>query len=98
MADARDRAIQQLLKENERRNREILAGFNPLTGRGAPGPRVKVKIPDHPIPVQYMPERCVHHNLLIRKLLKHGSIKKYITDEMGWEMTDEHFQDVVYAS
>lgn len=92
-----EQEIQALVRENIRRNREIFEGFNPVTGRGAPGPRIKVKIPDSPIKVQYMPERCVKHNVLIKGILKAGSIKKYITDEIGWEYTDEHYQDVVYA-
>ena len=87
----------ELVRENIRRNREIFEGFNPVTGRGAPGPRVKVKLPDSPVKVQYMPERCAKHNVLIKKLIKHGSIRKYITDEMGWEYTEERHQDVVYA-
>ena len=90
-------AISAMVAENIRRNREIFEGFNPVTGRGAPGPRVRVKIPDSPIKVQYMPERCVKHNILIKKLIKRGTIRKYITDELGWEYTDERYQDVVYA-
>ena len=98
MADIGDNAeILKLVKENDRRNREIFEDFNPVTGRGAPGPRTKVKIPDFPIKVQYLPDRCVKHNLLIKRVLKRGSIRKYITDELGWEFTDEHYQEVVYA-
>lgn len=98
MADGKDeeRLIAEMLQENERRNVEMFEGFNPVTGRGAPGPRVKVKIPDCPIPVQYMPERCVKHNIELKKVLKAGSIKTYITDVIGWEYTDEHYQQVVY--
>lgn len=91
------KAVDALIIENIRRNREIFEGFNPVTGRGAPGPRIKVKLPDCPIKVQYMPERCVKHNILIKRLVKRGSIKKYITDELGWEYTEERYQDVVYA-
>lgn len=87
----------ELVRENLRRNREIFEGFNPVTGRGAPGPRIKVSIPDSPIKVQYMPERCVKHNILIKKLIKHGTIRKYITDEMDWEYSAERWQDVVCA-
>lgn len=78
MADGKDeeRLIAEMLQENERRNVEMFEGFNPVTGRGAPGPRVKVKIPDCPIPVQYMPERCVKHNIELKKVLKAGSIQK----------------------
>ena len=97
MDKKRQKEIDALVLENIRRNREIFEGFNPVTGRGAPGPRVKVKIPDSPIKVQYMPERCVKHNKIIKDIIKHGSIRKYITDEIGWEYTDERYQDVVYA-
>ena len=97
MKQASDKEIDALIRENIRRNREIFEGFNPVTGRGAPGPRIKVKIPDSPIKVQYMPERCVKHNKIIKDIIKRGSIKKYITDEIGWEYTEERYQDVVYA-
>ena len=95
---AEQKEIEALVRENIRRNREIFEGFNPITGRGAPGPRTKVKIADFPFKVQYMPDRCVKHNVLIKKLIKHGSVRKYITDELDWEYTDEHYQDVVYAA
>ena len=97
MKQASDKETDALIRENIRRNREIFEGFNPVTGRGAPGPRIKVKIPDSPIKVQYMPERCVKHNKIIKDIIKRGSIKKYITDEIGWEYTEERYQDVVYA-
>lgn len=89
-------ALQDLVRENIRRNREIFEGFNPVTGRGAPGERVKIVLPDSPIRVQYMPKRCVEHNIFLKQLIKAGSIKKYI-DQLGWEYTDEHYQDVVRA-
>lgn len=89
--------IESLVLENIRRNREIFEGFNPVTGRGAPGPRVKVVLPDSPIRVQHMPERVAKHNTIVKKLIKHGSIKKYITDEMGWDYTPERYEEVVYA-
>jgi hypothetical protein len=89
--------VEALVKENERRNHEMFDGFNPITGRGAPGPRKKVKIPDCPIRVQYMPERIVEHNIFLKKVLKRGSIRKYIEDELGWEFNDETFEDVVCA-
>ena len=92
-----DGEIRAMLVENDRRNMEMFDGFNPVTGRGAPGERVKVKISDCPIKVQWMPERCVKHNALVKGIVKRGSIKKYITDELGWEYTDEHYQDVVHA-
>lgn len=96
MADVADKDVLLLIQENERRNIEMFEGFNPVTGRGAPGPRTKVKIPDFPIKVQYMPDRCVQHNRELKRVIKAGSIKKYITDVVRWEYTEEHYQDVVY--
>ena len=86
-----------MVRENQRRNREIFDGFNPVTGRGAPGSRIKVKIPDCPVRVQYMPERSVQHNILIKAVIRRGTVKKYITDELHWEYNEDTYQDVVYA-
>ena len=110
MAESRDKTIlveeqvktnakiyDKLVLENIRRNREIFEGFNPVTGRGAPGPRVKVVLTDAPIIVQHMPERVAKHNVLVKKLIKHGSIRKYIEDELHEDYSDELYEDVVYA-
>lgn len=86
----------ELVKANKERNREIFEGFNPVTGKGCPGERVLVKIPDFPVKRQWMPRRCVEHNRELKKIIKCGSIKKYITDEIGWEYNEEHVQDVIY--
>lgn len=88
---------ERLVLENIRRNREIFEGFNPVTGRGAPGPRVKVVLPDSPIRVQHMPERVAKHNFIVKKLIKHGSIRKYIEDELDEDFSQERYEDVVYA-
>lgn len=89
--------IASMLAENHRRNCDMFDGFNPVTGRGAPGERVKISIPDCPIKTQWMPKRIAEHSILLKKVLKCGSIRKFITDEMGWEYTDERFQDTVCA-
>lgn len=85
-----------LVRANKERNREMFEGFNPVTGRGCPGERVLVKIPDFPIKRQWMPRKVAEHNRELKKVLKRGSIRKYITDEIGWEYTEEHVQDVIY--
>jgi len=108
MADAGDKATleqvrtdakvyDRLVLENIRRNREIFEGFNPVTGRGAPGPRVKVVLPDAPIRVQHMPERVAKKNFIVKKIIKHGSIRKYIEEELGEDFSQERYEDVVYA-
>ena len=47
--------IADLLKENDRRNEIIYAKFDPITGEGSVGERVRVEIPDFIIPVQWLP-------------------------------------------
>lgn len=89
-------AVVDLCKENLRRNREIFEGFNPVTGRGCPGERVLVKIPDFPIKRQWMPRRVAEKNRELKKIIKCGSIEKYIKEELLWEYTEEHIMDVIY--
>ncbi len=91
-----DAEIQALVQENIRRNREIFEGFNPVTGRGCPGERVLVKIPDFPIKRQWMPRRVAEENRELKKIIKCGSIEKYIKEELLWEYTEEHIIDVIY--
>ena len=90
------KAVVDLCKENLRRNREMFEGFNPVTGKGCPGERVLVKIPDFPIKRQWMPRRVAEQNRELKKILKKGSIEKYIKEELHWEYTEEHVQDVIY--
>ena len=90
-----DAEIQELVQENLRRNRVIFDGFNPVTGKGCPGERVLVKIPDFPIKRQWMPRRVAEKNRELKKILKCGSIEKYIKEELQWEYTDEHVMDVL---
>jgi len=89
-------AVVDLCKENLRRNREIFEGFNPVTGRGCPGERVLVKIPDFPIKRQWMPRRIAEQNRELKKIIKCGSIEKYIKEELQWEYNEEHVMDVIY--
>ena len=89
-------AVADLCKENLRRNREMFEGFNPVTGRGCPGERVLVKIADFPIKRQWMPRRVAEKNRELKKIIKCGSIEKYIKEELLWEYTDEHIMDVIY--
>lgn len=91
-----DEEIRGLVAENLRRNREMFEGFNPVTGKGAPGERVLVKIADFPVKRQWMPRRVAEHNREMKKVIKWGSIEKYIKEELHWEYTDDHVQDVIY--
>ena len=90
------KAVVDLCKENLRRNREMFEGFNPVTGKGCPGERVLVKIPDFPIKRQWMPRRVAEKNRELKKIIKKGSIEKYIKEELQWEYNEEHIMDVIY--
>ena len=70
--------IQDILKENERRTAVINAPFNPVTGFGSVGERVKVSIPDFPIPVQYLPVEMLSVPL-VKKITKAGSLDAFLS-------------------
>lgn len=71
-------AVQEIIKENNRRNAEVYAHFDPISGLGSVGERVKVVIEDFPIPTLYLPVEmmCVP---LVKQLSESGSIKKFLT-------------------
>ena len=88
--------IASILTENERRNEEIRAKFNPITGEGSLGERVKVVISDFPIPVQYLPKRMMRVPL-VKQLVAAGSIEAFydeLTDGEG-EFCDEEKQKII---
>lgn len=78
--------VAAILAENERRKAEINAKFNPITGENSVGERVPVTIKDMPehLRKQWLPVPMLE-NPFVRKLIKAGSIAKFIELE---------FQDV----
>lgn len=88
--------IGNILSENTRRLSVINAPFNPYTGEGAVGEREKVEIPDFPIRTQYLPVQMLKVPL-VKQILAAGSIKKFITDTLNVEYTDEEKQKVIEA-
>ena len=46
-------SVSQMLKENDRRNEIIYATFNPITGQGSIGRRIRIEISDFILPVQW---------------------------------------------
>lgn len=70
---AEDKIIQQILDENARRNAEVYAKFDPISGKGSIGKRRCVEIEDFPIKVQYLPVEMLTVPL-VKKLIKYGSI------------------------
>lgn len=71
------RAVNRILKENERRKVELRADYDAVTGEGAVGERVKLTLSDFPIPVQYIPKEMAEVEL-VQGLLKAGSIAGFI--------------------
>ena len=82
-------AIQNILLENERRNKVINAPFNPISGKGSILDRKEVFIEDFPIPTQYLPVSMLKVPL-IKKLIKAGSVRNFLKDvlKVGYSETD----------
>ena len=84
--------IAAIVAENNRRNAAILAKFNPITGEGSIGKRVKLEIEDFPLPVQYIPERMMRVPL-VRQLAEAGTIDQFLFRLVA-EVTEEERQKV----
>lgn len=71
-------AVLEIINENAAREAAINAKFNPITGEGSlmGSDRVKIKISDFPIPVQYVPRRMMQVPM-VKQLVEAGSIKKF---------------------
>ena len=87
-------AIREILRENERRNAEIHAPFNPYTGEGAVGERRKVAIDDFPIRMQYLPVGMLQVPL-VAKLIKAGSIEKFTINVLNSEYSETERMKVI---
>ena len=83
----REKAIQEIIKENERRNAEIYAKFDPVTGYGSVGERKKIVIGDFPIHTQWIPVEMMKVPL-VRQLVECGSIRAFLTDCMEVEYSE----------
>lgn len=84
----REEAIQAIIKENERRNAEIYAKFDPVSGEGSVGERKKVVIDDFPISVQWLPVEMLRVPL-VRQIVECGSVRAFLTDNLNVEYTEE---------
>lgn len=87
-------AIREILRENERRNAEIHAPFNPYTGEGAVGERRKVALDDFPIRTQYLPVGMLQVPL-VAKLIKAGSIEKFMINVLNSEYSETERMKVI---
>ncbi len=85
-----DTKIAELLAENDRRNEIMFAKFDPVTGEGSIGERVRVSIADFAIPVQWLPVEMMDITF-VKKLVKAGSIDKFLSSVMHVEPNDDDF-------
>lgn len=83
--------VDNMLKENDKRNKQMHLPFNPVTGLGSVGKRKLVHIDDYPIPDQYLPVEMLDVPL-VKQILKCGSISEYVRmldDEAGLPFTQQ---------
>ena len=71
------RAVNKILKENEKRLMRLRAEYDPVTGEGSVGERVKLELSDYHIKVQYIPVEMAELEL-IQGLMRAGSIAGFI--------------------
>ncbi|MDY6302441.1 MAG: terminase [Bacteroidales bacterium] len=86
--------VAAILAENTRRNAEINAKFNPVTGEGSIGERTLVEISDFPFSRQWLPVQMMNIPL-VKQLVRCGSVAKFLEQEMDCDNTDEAFEAVV---
>lgn len=82
-----EEAIRLIIEENNRRNAEIYARFDPICGFGSVGERTKVVIEDFPIRTQYLPVEMMKVSL-VRQLVKHKTIKAFVQSLKGAKEED----------
>ena len=74
-----DTEIAALLTENDRRNEIMYAHFDPITGEGSVGERVRVSVSDFAVPIQWLPVEMMDIPF-VKKLVKAGSISRFLSD------------------
>ena len=86
--------VASILQENDRRNAEITAVFNPITGKNSTGKRVKVVIPDFPIETQWLPVRMMNIPL-VKRIIAAGSFDAFMEEEFGEDYIYEDRQKAI---
>lgn len=82
--------VSEIIEENRRRNAEVYARFNPISGYGSVGERFKLEIDDFPIRTQYLPVE-MKEIPLVKQLAEYGSVKAFLQDGIG--ATEENYED-----
>ena len=85
--------IDRILTENDRRNEEMFASCDYLTGEGSIGDRVRVTISDFIMPVQWLPVDMMNIPF-VQKLVSAGSIDTFLSDVLQVEPNDVDYHKV----
>ena len=88
-----DTGVARLLRENDRRNAVIHAPFDPVTGEGSVGERVKVSVSDFAVPVQWLPVEMMDIPF-VRRLVEAGSIRAFLSSVLGVEPNEGDYTKV----
>lgn len=80
--------IKDIISEDDSRLALNNSPFNPVTGRGSIGEREKVVIDGFPIKTQWLPKSMLTVPL-VKKLLEHGNLDKFISETISEGYTDE---------
>lgn len=80
--------VNEILKENDKRNADVYQKFDPISGIGSIGERVEVRIDGFPLETQCIPVEMLSIPL-VKLLIKCGSIIKFLTEELEVEYSEE---------
>lgn len=87
--------LEEMLEINDQRNAEINAVFNPISGEGSTGNRIKVKIQDFPgYNELFLPVSMLTNNY-VRKIIRKKSINAFIEKTLKREVTIETRESVI---
>lgn len=89
-----EQKVEELLHENDNRNKEVYAAFNPISGKGSIGERFECVISDFPIKTQYLPVK-LRNVPFVRKLMEAGAVSAFITDTLNEEDSDDNREMVI---
>lgn len=82
--------VRKIVSENARRNKEINAPFNPITGEGSPGERFVLTISDFSVPEIRLPIE-MKTDRMVRQLSSLGSFAA-LASKLGMNATDSRSQ------
>ncbi len=74
--------VDKIVRMNHERNAEIRRTFNPITGEGSIGKRVRIRIEDFPFKDQWIPKEMLEVPL-VRQIVDAGSIDGFLQELYG---------------